>query len=197
MNDLGIRQALKDRLIARFAKEPTALIIDELPLNKGEARADIVVIGSKLHGYEIKSNLDTLVRLPQQVKNYSEVFGYVSLVVGYKHAYEAAKIIPDWWGLILAEVTRKEHIRLIVARKSQRNPEPDKMALVRLLWRDEAISILDQYNMLTGVRSKPNEEIYKRIVDNLDWNMLHTMVCQKLRLRENWRVDASLLPSDD
>lgn len=196
MNDSHIRLALRRKLYSQYSEDPATLIVDELSLNNGEVRADVAVINSLLRGYELKSDIDSLERLPHQVRGYNAVFDYVTLVVGYRHAYEAVKIIPEWWGLTLVEMTLKEHVRLIAARNARRNSKLDKMALARLLWREEAIAILDQSGMATGIRFKSKDAIYERIVENVDINVLRLWVCQQLRLRTNWRVDATQIQYD-
>jgi hypothetical protein len=50
-------------------------MLDEFGLEHGEVRVDVAVINGELHGYEIKSERDTLERLPRQVKAYSAVLG--------------------------------------------------------------------------------------------------------------------------
>ena len=44
---------------------------------------DIAVINCSIHGYEIKSDLDTLMRLPQQLEFYAMTLQKLTLVVGH------------------------------------------------------------------------------------------------------------------
>jgi hypothetical protein len=57
-------------------------IIEELGVVHGKSRIDIAVINGLMHGYEIKSDKDTLQRLPEQMNMYNSVFNKVTLVVG-------------------------------------------------------------------------------------------------------------------
>jgi hypothetical protein len=59
-------------------------IVEEMGI-AGEARVDIALIGDHLHRFEIKSERDSLRRLPAQVEVYSRVFDYVTLVVDTRH----------------------------------------------------------------------------------------------------------------
>jgi hypothetical protein len=49
-----------------------------------------------LWGYELKSERDTLERLPLQARIYSRVFDRVTLVTGLRHAGAAEDRIPGW-----------------------------------------------------------------------------------------------------
>lgn len=64
-NDLIIREALKRLLENRHAKDKKVRIIEELGVHHGTARIDIAVVNGIMHGYEIKSDQDTLQRLPE------------------------------------------------------------------------------------------------------------------------------------
>ena len=75
-NDLIIREALRIKIQDDHKTDP-ALIIEELGVNHGSARADIAAVNGILHCYEIKSDRDTLLRLPGQIKAYNAVFDQV------------------------------------------------------------------------------------------------------------------------
>src|SRR5271154_5741007 len=65
--------AIRDLLIPFVRDEYTApdtIILEEFALYGGINRADIAVLNGVSHGYEIKSDRDTLIRLPQQVQAY-------------------------------------------------------------------------------------------------------------------------------
>src|SRR5258708_36353109 len=75
-------------------------IIEELGLCHGDARAGIAVVNGVLHGFEIKSERDSLERLAHQVDAYGRAFGYATLVTCEKHLAEARARVPRWWGII-------------------------------------------------------------------------------------------------
>ena len=56
-----------------------------------------------IHCFEIKSNENTLRRLPGQIEIYSRTLETVTLVVGNKHLEQALKVIPKWWGVVVAK----------------------------------------------------------------------------------------------
>lgn len=189
MNDAEIRVAFKSKVLTRYIRTPYALVIDELGLANGSSRIDIAVVTNRLLGYEIKSGQDTLRRLPRQVGYYNSVFSRMTLIVDYSHAYEASRMIPLWWGIRLAERKPNGDVFFQIAREAKENPSPDKFAMVKLLWRNEALNILKQIGADSGFRIKSREEIYKRLVESIEIDELRVTICNRLRLRVNWRAD--------
>lgn len=190
MNDRDIRAVIKKELMRQHAREEDTLVLDELGLRHGAARIDLVVVNERLHGYEIKSDRDSLRRLPEQIRVYSSVMDRVTLVVAYRHAYEALRMVPEWWGVRLAE-TKKQSGTVVLsgARPARNNPKVDLNAVVALLWRDEALAIIEEMGAASGVRSKRRNEIYRRLVELSDPDSLRFRIRQQLKRREGWRVD--------
>jgi hypothetical protein len=198
MNDRDIRTILKTELIRKYGNDDNTLILDELGIKHGAARIDLVVVNHRLHGYEIKSDRDSLKRLPEQIEAYSSVMDRVTLIVGYRHAYEALKMAPEWWGVRLAE--EKEQNGTVVlsdARAARNNPKVDLTAAVTLLWRNEALSILEEIGMAFGLHSKPRNDIYKRLVELNDPDFLRLKIRQQLRARKEWRVSSQQMSCGD
>ncbi|MDB5100923.1 MAG: hypothetical protein JWM80_5344 [Cyanobacteria bacterium RYN_339] len=129
-------RAIRDALNARL-NEPGTALIDELGIKHGDFRVDICAITHELHGYEIKSDQDTLSRLPAQAKHFSLVFHRMTLVVGPKLLGPALAIVPPWWGIWLATVDDDGLARFAELREAGPNPQPNYRWVVRLLWRDE------------------------------------------------------------
>src|SRR6202035_2111641 len=102
--DKSIRVALKQALRDAHRQTPQTRIIEELGITHGAARVDIAVVNGSIHGYELKSDLDTLYRLPEQMRIYNSVLDQMTLVVGKNHLHEAINTIPEWWGITVAKV---------------------------------------------------------------------------------------------
>ena len=198
MTDKVIRAALKARLARRYALDTNALVLEELGIGHGATRIDLVVINHRLHGYEIKSDHDSLRRLPDQIRAYSGVMDRVTLVVGYRHAYDALRMVPDWWGVTLAGAGKRSNsVVLSTARAARDNPKVDPYAVASLLWRDEAMAILEDMGADDGMHSKRRAEVYRRLVDSSDPNTLRLRMRQKLLSREGWRVAEQPTPCGD
>ncbi len=197
MNDRIIRTALKQYLSNKYSSNRNALILEELGLKHGRVIIDLVVINDSFHGYELKSNKDTLKRLPEQAEIFSSIFDHLTLIVGYRHAYKSIKIVPEWWGIKIAEKDPQGKVKFITLRRNKKNPSPDAFSIVHLLWRDEAISFLDEIDTANAVRSKPKKFIYEKIVEIADLDKIRARVRKQLRNRSNWRVDALQRLNDD
>ncbi|MFH1288145.1 MAG: sce7726 family protein [bacterium] len=189
-NDLIIRSALKEVLKKKHAKDKELRIIDELGIQHGSVRIDIAVINGIMHGYEIKSDRDTLARLPEQIQAYNAIFDLVTIVVGSKHFIDAFKMIPDWWGIETAHIDKNGSVFFNQIRKPEDNPKQDSIAIARLLWRHEALDKLEILGKAGGIRSKPREVVYERLVTSMKLKPLKQYVRSVLQFsRQDWRPD--------
>lgn len=185
MRDIDVRVALRSRLFAEHKGDSDTRVVEEMGIWSGSVRIDVAVINGELSGYEIKSDRDTLERLPVQAEIYSRSFDRVSLVVGAKHVKKANAIVPKWWGIIIAR--ESENGLLLSERRTPKlNPRPDPVMVARLLWRDEALRILEQHDLDRGFRSKPAETIYNRLADELPYIRLSQHVRHALKTRKGW-----------
>src|SRR5262249_15456965 len=186
MRDGEIRAALHARLIVEHQGEPDTRFLDELSLC-GLVRVDVAVINGTLAGYELKSDLDTLRRLPAQVAVYSKVLDRATLVVGERHRDHAVAVLPAWWGVIVA----KRAAGVVILgddRPGRWNDEVDAYAVAQLLWREEALAILTDRGLDRGVRSKPRQMLWQRLAEEVSVSQLRAAVRQKLKDRAGWRV---------
>lgn len=202
-NDKIIRVALRsilDKDLREYHSEnglPTK-IFEELGVRHGTARIDIAVINGVIHGYEIKSDRDTLDRLPEQINEFNSVFDKLTLVVGKRHLYDAINIIPDWWGVMVAKIDTNNEVFFQTIREAEDNQNQVGVSIARLLWKQEALQILEEQNKAQGVRSKPNEFIYQKLVNVLDIDTLKEKVRYVLLVsRGDWRADMRLVLGDD
>lgn len=198
-NDKIIRRALQDFLhedLVRYRRRGySAEIIEELGVQHGTARIDFAVINGVMHGYEIKSDCDTLERLPEQVREFNTVFDRLTIVVGKRHLYQAMHIVPDWWGIMIAKFDNNNRLVLQMIREPDRNSEQAGLSIARLLWRKEALQILEERNKAEGLRSKPRETIYAKLADVFDNRTLKKKVSAALISRDSWRPGAQLRSS--
>lgn len=188
IRDIDIRKKLHDDFSLEFANDPDTLILDEFSLLQGETRVDIVVVNGQIHGYEIKSDKDTLKRLPKQVALYSKVLDTVTVITGERYAEKVLKIIPEWWGMKVARAS-KNLIRLENIRMPQNNPEIDPYSLVQLLWREEALDLLRKYGLERGFLSKSRRVIWTKLAQSIPLEELKYHVRLYLKSRKNWRSD--------
>lgn len=201
-NDKIIRTALryvlnKDSRGYRLESGQPSEIFEEFGVRHGTARIDLAVINGVMHGYEIKSDRDTLKRLPEQINEFNKVFDKLTLVVGKHHLYHAINIIPDWWGITIAKIDTNHKIYFQTIREAEDNPDQIGISIAQLLWRQEALQILEEQNKAKGVRSKPREIIYQKLANILDVNDLKEKVRHTLLIsRRGWRSDKLLVLND-
>src|SRR5580692_2259755 len=137
MNDAQLRMATKQALFIEHQGDAETVIFEELGIQHGCSRIDLAVVNGELHGFELKSDRDTLARLPEQAKAYGHVFDRVTLVVEERHVRGAVDLVPDWWGVrVVCQESGK--LRFCDLKHAVKNPSPDPEAIVALLWREEA-----------------------------------------------------------
>jgi hypothetical protein len=188
MRDLEIRRQLRHYLERAFGHDPSALILDELGICCGRVRADMAVVNGELKGFEIKSDQDTLLRLRSQTLLYNRVFDTVSIIVANKHLDEVRKMVPRWWGVVIAEENgAAARPRFSVCRREGRNPNPDPISIAQLIWRDEALEVLKVNRLASGLYGKPRKFLWEALVRNFPLTDLRALVRRQLKARGDWR----------
>lgn len=189
MKDIDVRQAVHAKILKEHHRDPDTLVVDEFVMNLGESRADITVINGLMHGYELKSKSDNLLRLPAQIGYYSSVMDKVTLVVSECHLDAARSLIPGWWGIKVATEGARRAVHIRTERSCRMNPQIDKISLAMLLWKDEMLSILASRGYERGLKSKPRRILWTTLSDLLEINELRNEVRRCLKARINWRAD--------
>lgn len=137
-NEAVVRDALRARALAAVAGARDT--VDEFWVPGSHVRADLAVIGQLMDGFEIKTERDTLRRLPRQIDGYGRLFDRCSLVVAERHCDEAEAMLPAWWGITTVHVNGR--VSFAEVRRPRPNPAIDPEILVRLLWKDEVVIAL-------------------------------------------------------
>jgi hypothetical protein len=189
VRDVDIRRRLHAEVRRRHAAEIGTLFLDELGLCQGVARVDFAVINGSLHGYEIKSECDTLDRLPGQRDVYGRALDFVTIVTSAKHAKKIRSSVPQWWGIWTAN-SSTAGVKLRQVRRPRQNPSVDARAVAELLWRDEALEELEARELARGLRGKPRHELWARLADSMPLPELCAIVRGRLKRRRRWRVAA-------
>lgn len=178
--DPEIRAALLRALQEEHATQTDTAFIHELGLCRGRVRVDLAVVNGLLHGYEIKSDRDSLRRLAAQVDLYGRVLDRATLVVGASHAEDAIALVPDWWEVLVVEDHAGEP-GLVRRREGRANPTRDARALVELLWLDEAVALLECRELARGVRGKPRRIVWDRVCEHLSTDEIAAAVRGRLK----------------
>ena len=187
--DKDIRKLLVEKFLnmKHFTSDPTTRMIYEMDICYGSSKVDIAVVNGKMHGYEIKSERDTLKRLPYQIEAYGKIFDTVSIVVANDHLEKVDKLIPKFWGIYSVEKS-EDRARLVRKRQAKINPSVDIFLLSQLLWKEELIYLLMANDICKGIMSKTRQQLGKITVDKIDHTIIKDFVRKSLKSREEWKA---------
>lgn len=172
-----VRQALRRHVTNAGAPTQT---VDEFWVPQSNERADMAHIGRVLAGFEIKTQRDSLRRLPRQAAAYERVFDRCTAVVAPKHRDAAIETLPSWWGI--TEIAANGSISFHQVRDCRPNRSVDPETLVRLLWRDEAERALVALGVDPAPRT-PRAALWRELVRVADLRQLRAAVRVSLLAR--------------
>ena len=187
MRDRDVRKALHSRVLRDHHGDPNTLVLNELGLRHGRCRVDVAVVNGSLHGYELKSDMDTLERLSFQVETYGKVLDRATLVVAERHAEKAIPMLPEWWGIKVASLGVRGGISFSHYRPASLNAEIEPVALAELLWQSEVVAILAAHGFKGAMLRKPRAHQYCLLAELLPLKELRDQVRACLKSRESWR----------
>ena len=139
LNKYALHKIINDGIINNYNGEVKikALLVDYFikdnavscfEIRANSSRLDYLRINGESISYEIKSELDTLVKLEKQVNDYSELFEYNYIVSHIRHIEKAKEIIPCNYGII--NITDNE---ISIERKAKKNRQIDSNKQLNLL----------------------------------------------------------------
>jgi hypothetical protein len=191
MRDIDIRKEIKSSFLKKFYEDSNSKVVEELGVNYGDAIIDIAVINGSLHGFEIKSEFDTLNRLQNQISTYCKTFDFLTIITAEKHLMHLSHYLPEWCGIIV--INKKESIndtqKLKYIKRPKKNPNTDKFSIVKLLWRDETLAILNSIGVTRGVKNKSKPLLWELLANSLDKKVISEKVRETLKTRVNWKSE--------
>ncbi|WP_298894674.1 sce7726 family protein [uncultured Psychroserpens sp.] len=186
MRDFDIRKLLRDTTLKKFIVDSDSKIVDELNIPITKSRIDIAVLNGHLHGYEIKSSRDNLIRLPHQIEGYSKVFDYLTVVTENKHHEKILKMLPEWVGLQVC-VETSVGFRIETIRKPYINKNKEGFFLAKLLWREEIENILKSQEI--SFRKKDTVwKLSELLGCKIPTRKLSKIVRETLKKRVDWKL---------
>jgi hypothetical protein len=185
--DADIRATLYAKRLDRFARDPQTLVIDELGLQHARCRIDVAVINGYLHGYEIKSARDSLIRFRGQVNVYRTSLQKLTFVVAPKHLKDVLRRAPKWTGVIEASLSVRGEIKLASIRPARVNPNLDLVKMSHLLWRDEAVALLASAGYSGPDLRLTRRHLYKLVAREFSARELVTHIREAMVRRRAWR----------
>ena len=198
VSEAELRQLVRAKLDCR-ARTQGLRVYEELAIERGSARVDLALVGDELEAFELKSDFDTFGRLHNQIHAYNRVFDRITIITGAALLDAVLEVMPSWWGIWT--VKRLEDGALVVEQLRQPgvNPSQDIRSLASLLWREEAISLLEDQ---VGAQPKKASRaaLCETIVEKIELTTLRRHVAQRLVERQAVTPKTARLasaPSDD
>lgn len=186
-DDPVIREAQVRTRLRPLRQNKDALVLHELGLAHGRVRVDVAVLNGILHGYEIKSDNDSLNRLEIQIEIYRQALQKLTLVVAERHAPNVFDFVPDWCGVLLVRRGSRGGMKFEVLRKSSRNPEVSRLIMAHLLWSDEVQSILASRGAAKSTLRMTRAKLYEHLVEDVSEAKLVTLINSAMKRRKAWR----------
>ena len=186
-NDSDIRLAFHAKYLRRARLQPNTLVVDELGLAHARSRVDVAVINGCIHGYEIKSARDSLVRLARQIDIYRQTLQKLTLVAADKHVADLLRLIPNWCGMIEARQGPRGGIRFESLRVARVNPDVDPVMMAHLLWRSEVVAWLLQAGYAPKELRRPRKQLYEMLCAALGAQEIGTCIRSFMMQRSTWR----------
>lgn len=167
---------IKYNLLKQFKNDDDLVALMEY--NVGNSRLDIGKIDKYSYAYEIKTELDNILRLEKQISDYEKLFEYIYVVCHKKHINDVRKVISNKIGIIIYEIN-DEKVQFRKIRKAVRNRSIRKEFLLEAFTAKEYEYIIKNYLKLERVpfykedriklvnrKIKKQEliEIYKKII---------------------------------
>lgn len=144
LTDKEIRRELLSNL-ERRANAPLAAL-EEVHVCNSNAIADVVAVYKTMHCYEIKGETDSINRVVRQSHYYDQAFPLISLVTTTNHLRRAEEIVPQHWGIIVANVVRESAVKFRHVRGATRNATYSPEIALLSLWRSELIEFAGPNN---------------------------------------------------
>lgn len=145
---------LNKLLIGRHSLNTTTALAE---LNIGNSKADFVLINGKAVVYEIKTELDNLDRLDNQIKDYYKAFDHVCIVTSKKHLN---KVMEKYDNTTVGICVLTERDTISTKKKAVENrADLEHNSIFKMLRKKEFEFILSEYY---GSLPKTNQFVYYR-----------------------------------
>lgn len=141
MRDADVREALVAAVARRVGARPHVLVPEVDVRWSVPARMDALLVADRISGFEIKSDVDSLTRLPRQIEAYGAVVERAFLVVGDRHLAAGTAVVPPWWSIWGAR-WRDDQVVIREVRRGRLNPEVNPLAVTSFMSRDNLSGVL-------------------------------------------------------
>jgi hypothetical protein len=165
MRDTDVRQALVGAVAQRVGAKPHVLVPEVDVRWSVPARMDALLVADRISGFEIKSDVDSLTRLPRQIEAYGAVVERAILVVGDRHLAAGTATVPPWWAIWGAR-WRNDEVVIREVRRGRLNPDLNPLAVTSFMSRDDLSEAL-RVRGFTRLSTYTVDELRQVLVGNL------------------------------
>lgn len=188
LNDKNIRISLISYIKNYYELDPRQdIIASELALLREGARADVVLVNGIYHCFEIKSELDTLSRLENQLVAYKKYFDMVTVVCTSTHLPKIIENYSQDVGILLAEYSG-DSITFSEIRECTRFIGDQYKSRAEFLWKGELVAALVDKGFNDRVKYKNKKFLRETILDTYTKPELDSYIKSSMRQRSNWRA---------
>lgn len=196
ITEAELRRCVHSALTVR-AEARGARVFQELQIEHGAARVDLALVSDRLEAFELKSDLDTLGRLHNQIHAYNRFFDRITLVTGPVFSDVARSILPGWWGIAIVHRHHDGSLTLVELRESQDNPAQDRLSLAMCLWKDEAKAVVTANSDERPAKRLTKTQLHEWIAANLGVDAIRDSVTRWLLNRPTVTALKQSKPHDD
>jgi len=188
--EVRLKAAIIDRLFDRAHIDDDAVLISEMTVANWSRRADVVLANGSLWAFEVKSELDSLSRLPGQLDTFTANFEKVCVVCAPRFETGARALLPEGVGLWVADEdgSLRERVRPRYTRLT-------KTAAVGLMKANELRALLS-CNGFTGVADLPRSGLVE-LAMQLPASDLASAARDAVKRRHRSRHDAFVKHRED
>lgn len=174
------KNTLLNKLLLGRHSLKTTTALTEVPI--GKSKADFVMINGKGIVYEIKTELDTLERLENQIEDYYKAFKYVCVVTCEEHYEKLQEKLKDT-KVGICILTKRNTI----STKKEAEEESrylDKKVMFKLMRKNEYEEIIkENFGYLPQtIQFKYYRECYS-LFENIEIDVMHENVLKQLKKR--------------
>lgn len=183
------RAAVNQKILMGKHSLRTASMLNEFRV--GRSKADLVILNGTSTVYEIKSERDSLVRLPAQIEDYMKVFARVNVITSKSHINAVIDMVPDGVGVMcLSNRYQIQTIREAGDFASRICP----LTVFESLRSAERVEILKAFGIV--VPDAPNtlrHSILKNLFLDLDPELIHSEMVRVLKVSRSLQSVSAFL----
>lgn len=160
----------------------------------GNSIADLVTFNGVSRAFEIKTELDNILRLKSQLETYLRLFQYVYVVIPESRFNEIQTCIPHGVGIILLTDERK--LDIYEVKPAELNSKLDFQLLMQCLRTDEYKEIVDKYfGKLPNVSCFRMHDVCRELIQSIPNEELRGMFLEQMEKRDTATPLLKKIPS--